>query len=75
MKRSVSALLVLVLILSGGILFAGGQGEKVYPSREIELMVPWSVGGSTDIVFRSLLMVLPKYLKAPVIVVNRPGAS
>lgn len=46
-----------------------------YPSREIELMVPWSVGGSTDIVFRTFLAVLPKYLKAPVIIVNRPGGG
>lgn len=75
MKRSVTALLVLVLILTGGILSAGGQTEEVYPSREIELMVPWSVGGSTDIVFRTFLMVLPKYLKAPVIIVNRPGGG
>ncbi|MBN2554277.1 MAG: tripartite tricarboxylate transporter substrate binding protein [Spirochaetales bacterium] len=74
MKRSAIALLVLVLILTGGILFAEGQSE-VYPSREIELMVPWSVGGSTDIVFRTFLMVLPKYLKAPVIIVNRPGGG
>jgi tripartite-type tricarboxylate transporter receptor subunit TctC len=75
MKRSAIALLVLVLTLTGGILFAEGQTEDVYPSREIELMVPWSVGGSTDIVFRTFLMVLPKYLKAPVIIVNRPGGG
>jgi len=75
MKRFVVSLLVLVLILTGGILFAEGQTEEVYPSREIELMVPWSVGGSTDIVFRTFLMVLPKYLKAPVIIVNRPGGG
>jgi len=75
MKRSVTTLLVLVLVLSGGILSAEGQTEEVYPSREIELMVPWSVGGSTDIVFRTFLMVLPKYLKAPVIIVNRPGGG
>lgn len=46
-----------------------------YPSREIEVMVPWGVGGSTDIVFRTFLAVLPKYLKAPVIIVNRPGGG
>lgn len=46
-----------------------------YPDREIELMVPWGVGGSTDIVFRTFVSVLPKYLKAPVIIVNRPGGG
>ena len=25
-----------------------------YPSREIEVMVPWGVGGSTDTVFRNI---------------------
>ena len=46
-----------------------------YPDREIELMVPWGVGGSTDIVFRTFVSVLPKHLKAPVIIVNRPGGG
>jgi tripartite-type tricarboxylate transporter receptor subunit TctC len=75
MKAKTVVLLGLMLILAGGTLFAEGQAERPYPSREIELMVPWSVGGSTDIVFRTFLMVLPKYLKAPVIVVNRPGGG
>ncbi len=75
MKRTINLLLVLFLVSTGGVLFAEGQREEVFPSREIELMVPWSVGGSTDIVFRTFQMVLPKYLKAPVIVVNRPGGG
>lgn len=75
MKRTIILLLVLVLTLAGQALFAEGQAEQAYPSREIELMVPWSVGGGTDIVFRTFQMVLPKYLKAPLIVVNRPGGG
>ncbi|UCF96671.1 MAG: tripartite tricarboxylate transporter substrate binding protein [Spirochaetaceae bacterium] len=75
MKKTIILLLVLSLLCTGGVLFAEAQREEVYPSREIELMVPWSVGGSTDIVFRTFQMVLPKYLKAPVIVVNRPGGG
>ena len=53
--------------------WAASAGE--YPEREIELMVPWSVGGSTDTVFRTLITVLPKHLNAPVIIVNRPGGG
>jgi tripartite-type tricarboxylate transporter receptor subunit TctC len=75
MKRPIVLLLGLFLALAGGALFAEGAKEEVYPSREIELMVPWSVGGATDVVFRTFQMVLPKYLKAPVIVVNRPGGG
>lgn len=64
-----------ILLLSGTPLFAEGQAEAEYPSREIELMVPWSVGGGTDAVFRTFLAVLPKYIGAPVIIVNRPGGG
>lgn len=56
-------------------LFASMASAEDYPNREIELMIPWGVGGSTDIVFRTMLGVLPKYLKQPVIIVNRPGGG
>ena len=56
-------------------LFANMASADEYPNREIELMIPWGVGGSTDIVFRTMLGVLPKYLKQPVIIVNRPGGG
>ena len=56
-------------------LVAGMASADEYPNREIELMIPWGVGGSTDIVFRTMLGVLPKYLKQPVIIVNRPGGG
>lgn len=77
MKRMsilVSAIL-LVLALVGGPLFAEAQAEKAYPARDIELMIPWGVGGATDITFRTFMSVLPKYLGAPVIIVNRPGGG
>ena len=51
------------------------EAKDTYPSREIELMIPWGVGGATDVVFRTFLTVLPKYLKVPVIIVNRPGGG
>jgi len=53
----------------------GFASASEYPDREIELMVPWGVGGATDIVFRTFVSVLPKHLKAPVIIVNRPGGG
>ena len=75
MKRSIVLLLGLSMALLGSTLLAEGKAEPAYPSREIELMVPWSVGGGTDILFRVFQMVLPKYLKAPLIIVNRPGGG
>ena len=77
MKRKVllGTAILLVLTLVGGPIFAEGQAEKEYPARDIELMVPWGVGGATDIMFRTFMSVLPKYLGAPLIIVNRPGGG
>ena len=65
----------LALFLVAGLIGVAEGKEEKYPSREIELMIPWSVGGATDIVFRTFLSVLPKYLEVPVIIVNRPGGG
>lgn len=66
-------LLAVTAVAAG--LFASVASADDYPNREIELMIPWGVGGSTDIVFRTMLGVLPKYLDEPVIIVNRPGGG
>jgi tripartite-type tricarboxylate transporter receptor subunit TctC len=66
---------LLAVMTTGAGLSAFDAVAAEYPEREIELMVPWAVGGSTDIMFRTFLAVLPKYLKAPVIIVNRPGGG
>ena len=75
MKKRCCLIILLVAMTMGIGLSSFEALAQEYPSREIELMVPWSVGGSTDIVFRTFLAVLPKYLKAPVIIVNRPGGG
>ncbi|UCE34253.1 MAG: tripartite tricarboxylate transporter substrate binding protein [Deltaproteobacteria bacterium] len=66
--------LVISIFLVAGVLGIA-EAKDTYPSREIELMIPWGVGGATDVVFRTFLTVLPKYLKVPVIIVNRPGGG
>jgi tripartite-type tricarboxylate transporter receptor subunit TctC len=46
-----------------------------YPTRAIEMIIPYSAGGSSDITGRILAEALQKELGQPVLVVNRPGAS
>ena len=46
-----------------------------YPVRPVELVVPSSAGGGTDIVARAFADVARKYFPQPIIVLNRPGAS
>jgi len=71
--RMMGVCLVILSLISFSSDFAFAKDK--YPSREIELMIPWGVGGSTDTVFRTFITVLPKYLKSPVIIVNRPGGG
>jgi tripartite-type tricarboxylate transporter receptor subunit TctC len=46
-----------------------------YPTRAIELVVPFSPGGSADVGARSYSDLLAQHLKVPVTVVNRAGGT
>jgi Uncharacterized protein conserved in bacteria len=47
-----------------------------YPQRPIELIVPVTAGGGTDMVGRAFAEAAKKYLpQQPIIIVNKPGAS
>ena len=45
------------------------------PDKPINIIVPWSAGGSTDQVTRVVAPILEEALGTPVVVVNQPGAS
>jgi tripartite-type tricarboxylate transporter receptor subunit TctC len=46
-----------------------------YPTKAIELIVPFGAGGSTDLAARVLASVIPKYLGQPVVVINKAGGG
>ncbi len=54
-------------------LIAGAQ-EK-YPTKAIELVVPFAAGGSTDVLARLVAKYAPKYFDRPLVVVNKPGGG
>jgi tripartite-type tricarboxylate transporter receptor subunit TctC len=56
-------------------MFPGLAAAQAYPSQNILLVVPFTPGGSTDILARLLGQRLETALKFPVIVESRPGAG
>lgn len=69
-KLSVLATAAATLMTMAAPAFAQWQ-----PDRPINIIVPWSAGGSTDQVTRVVAPILAEALGVSVIVVNQPGAS
>jgi len=65
---SISIIITIVIILSGT--FADAQK---FPSKDITLIVPWSAGGGTDTIARTLVKNAKKYFGVNVNVVNKTG--
>ena len=49
--------------------------QEDYPSRPIQMIVPWGAGGGTDAVGRVIASLLQEGLGQPVTVINRTGGS
>jgi tripartite-type tricarboxylate transporter receptor subunit TctC len=63
--------------LAGGLPFTRAQAQNppAWPSRPVQLIVPWPAGGQTDQTIRILAEEAAALLGQPVVVINRPGAA
>jgi putative tricarboxylic transport membrane protein len=74
LKRTLGlSLVALVALAAAGP--AAGQGK--YPTRPIEVVVPYAPGGGTDILMRTIVAIIDenKWSPRPVTVMNRAGGS
>lgn len=46
-----------------------------FPTKEVQIIIPYAAGGATDLIFRALAATTQKYLGKAIIVVNRPGGG
>lgn len=80
MRKTISLLLAGLFILSLLVVGCGKaevskQQTVNYPTKTIELIVPYAAGGGTDAVGRALAEALKNVLKQEVVVVNKTGGA
>jgi tripartite-type tricarboxylate transporter receptor subunit TctC len=46
-----------------------------FPTKEVQIIIPWAAGGATDLIFRALAATTGKYFGKAVVVINRPGGG
>jgi putative tricarboxylic transport membrane protein len=76
--RKLSVLVLMLLI--GGLAFAGGEAESMkpdveYPERDITTVVVWGAGGGTDVCNRVVMAQMSKELGVNVNVINKTGGA
>ncbi len=62
--------LVTVLMI-GGLCF----GAEKYPTKPIQVIVPYSAGGSSDLLARTVEKTWTKYSPQPLLIIDKPGAG
>lgn len=67
--------IVLVMLLVFAIGSSYGENIKAFPEKTINIIVPWSVGGGSDLMARVLAVLLSEHLGVNVVVLNKPGGT
>ncbi len=62
---------LIALLMVGGLCF----GAEKYPTKPIQVIVPFAAGGSSDLLARTVEKIWTKYSPQPMVVVNKPGAG
>jgi len=65
----------LVCGLTSLVFLVSAQAQEKYPNRAIELVIPYSPGGSHDLAARTYSDKLGQVLKVPITAVNRAGGA
>jgi tripartite-type tricarboxylate transporter receptor subunit TctC len=72
--RKVTLFLILAMVtmlMVGGLCF----GAEKYPTKPIQVIVPYSAGGSSDLLARTVEKIWTKYSTQPMLVIDKPGAG
>jgi len=75
MKKAVMTVFMGLLIL--GISAGLALAQSKYPTKAIDIIVPYAPGGGTDIMFRNIEKIISQYklVPQPINIVNKPGGG
>lgn len=73
MNKTFKAVILCVTVLCAAV--AGNAMAQAFPNKPIRIIVPYSPGGTTDLLARTVGKHLSDAWKQPVIVENKPGAN
>src|SRR5512139_3001585 len=71
MLRKVIIGLFLIMILALSVPLQAAD----FPTKEVQIIIPWAAGGATDLIFRALAATTGKYLGKAAVIVNKPGGG
>ena len=73
-SRSQTRFIILFVVLAC-LLWAGSSQAQDYPKGSVQMVIPYSPGGLTDIFWRSISEELAKNIKGNLALVNKPGGA
>ena len=65
----------LLVVLMAGLTLCVNAAAQPYPSKPIRLLIPFTPGGSQDVIGRLLAQKMSEAIGQPVVVENKPGAG
>lgn len=68
----VPALIVLCLLLPNA---SSAQEAAAFPNKPIRVLIGYTPGSASEVSLRALVHVASKYIKQPLVVLNKPGAN
>jgi len=75
MQKLINRILTIAICSSVGFIGAPAIAQESYPSKPVRVIVPFSAGGTTDILARVFARKMGEAWRQPVIVENRTGAG
>src|SRR6516164_388295 len=75
LRRLRTALVVLPVAALGGLACDRALCEPGFPTKSIQIFIPYGAGGVADLTMRLLAQKLTERTKQQVVIENRPGAA